>query len=122
MLPATKDDPRQRKPDITLAGEQLGWKPVVSILHFDFYIFVYFGVVFALFSPQLKNGHFFALSTILLALITAALYSACICYIECIFFVCIYAGTCAHWAGEGHRLLQKRKPTGVVVCNIIFVV
>jgi UDP-glucuronate decarboxylase len=30
MLPATKDDPRQRKPDITLAGEQLGWKPVVS--------------------------------------------------------------------------------------------
>lgn len=32
MLPATKDDPRQRKPDITLAGQQLGWKPVVSFL------------------------------------------------------------------------------------------
>jgi hypothetical protein len=33
MLPATKDDPRQRKPDITLAGQQLDWKPVVSSSH-----------------------------------------------------------------------------------------
>lgn len=31
MLPATKDDPRQRKPDITTAGERLGWKPVVPV-------------------------------------------------------------------------------------------
>ena len=29
---ATKDDPRQRKPDITTAGEQLGWKPMVYLL------------------------------------------------------------------------------------------
>eukprot|EP01034_Spumella_vulgaris_P029391 gene29391-36440_t len=31
MLPATKDDPKQRKPDITCAGRELGWKPVVSV-------------------------------------------------------------------------------------------
>mmetsp|Transcript_16797 Transcript_16797/g.23108 ORF Transcript_16797/g.23108 Transcript_16797/m.23108 type:complete len:423 (+) Transcript_16797:93-1361(+) len=31
MLPATKDDPRQRKPDITTAGERIGWKPVVPV-------------------------------------------------------------------------------------------
>eukprot|EP00600_Ochromonadales_sp_CCMP1393_P007890 CAMPEP_0174968032 /NCGR_PEP_ID=MMETSP0004_2-20121128/7906_1 /TAXON_ID=420556 /ORGANISM="Ochromonas sp., Strain CCMP1393" /LENGTH=446 /DNA_ID=CAMNT_0016217215 /DNA_START=65 /DNA_END=1405 /DNA_ORIENTATION=- len=31
MLPATKDDPRQRKPDITTANKQLGWKPVVPV-------------------------------------------------------------------------------------------
>ena len=31
MLPATKDDPRQRKPDITVAKEQLGWEPKVSV-------------------------------------------------------------------------------------------
>jgi len=29
MLPATKDDPRKRKPDITVAGRELGWKPQV---------------------------------------------------------------------------------------------
>ena len=31
MLPATKDDPKQRKPDITTAKEQIGWKPVVPV-------------------------------------------------------------------------------------------
>lgn len=31
MLPATKDDPKQRKPDITTAREQLGWQPVVPV-------------------------------------------------------------------------------------------
>lgn len=31
MLPATKDDPRQRRPDITTAKEQLGWQPVVHV-------------------------------------------------------------------------------------------
>lgn len=30
-LPATQDDPRQRKPDITTANEQLGWSPKVSV-------------------------------------------------------------------------------------------
>jgi UDP-glucuronate decarboxylase len=30
-LPATKDDPRQRKPDITVAGRELGWMPVVNV-------------------------------------------------------------------------------------------
>jgi UDP-glucuronate decarboxylase len=30
-LPANKDDPRQRKPDITVANTQLGWKPVVPV-------------------------------------------------------------------------------------------
>jgi len=30
MLPATKDDPRKRKPDITVAGRELGWKPQVK--------------------------------------------------------------------------------------------
>jgi UDP-glucuronate decarboxylase len=29
--PLPSDDPAQRKPDITLAGEMLGWKPVVSV-------------------------------------------------------------------------------------------
>jgi UDP-glucuronate decarboxylase len=29
--PAPADDPRQRKPDITLAGEKLGWKPTVAL-------------------------------------------------------------------------------------------
>ena len=29
MLPATKDDPRKRKPDITVAGREIGWKPQV---------------------------------------------------------------------------------------------
>jgi dTDP-glucose 4,6-dehydratase len=29
--PAWEDDPRQRRPDITLAREQLGWEPVVSL-------------------------------------------------------------------------------------------
>ena len=27
-LPATTDDPRQRKPDITVAKEKIGWAPV----------------------------------------------------------------------------------------------
>ena len=31
MLPATKDDPRQRKPDITTAKEQLNWEPKVPV-------------------------------------------------------------------------------------------
>ncbi len=31
MLPATKDDPKQRKPDITTANTQIGWKPVVPV-------------------------------------------------------------------------------------------
>jgi UDP-glucuronate decarboxylase len=31
MLPATKDDPKQRRPDITTAGLQIGWKPVVPV-------------------------------------------------------------------------------------------
>lgn len=31
MLPATKDDPKQRKPDITTAMTQIGWKPVVPV-------------------------------------------------------------------------------------------
>ncbi|HAR46447.1 MAG: NAD-dependent dehydratase [Nitrospirae bacterium GWC2_57_13] len=29
--PLPSDDPRQRCPDITLAGEKLGWKPLVSV-------------------------------------------------------------------------------------------
>lgn len=29
--PLPSDDPTQRQPDITLAGEKLGWKPVVSV-------------------------------------------------------------------------------------------
>jgi UDP-glucuronate decarboxylase len=29
--PLPTDDPRQRQPDITLAGEQLGWKPKVTL-------------------------------------------------------------------------------------------
>ena len=30
-LPATKDDPQQRKPDITTAKKHLGWQPVVDV-------------------------------------------------------------------------------------------
>jgi len=30
-LPATKDDPKQRRPDISTALEQLGWKPIVPV-------------------------------------------------------------------------------------------
>jgi len=30
-LPATKDDPRKRKPDISVANQHLGWKPVVHV-------------------------------------------------------------------------------------------
>jgi UDP-glucuronate decarboxylase len=29
--PLPTDDPRQRKPDISLAGSKLGWKPTVSL-------------------------------------------------------------------------------------------
>ena len=29
--PLPVDDPKQRQPDITLAGEKLGWKPNVSV-------------------------------------------------------------------------------------------
>jgi UDP-glucuronate decarboxylase len=29
--PLPSDDPAQRKPDITLAGQMLGWKPGVSV-------------------------------------------------------------------------------------------
>jgi hypothetical protein len=31
MLPATKDDPKQRRPDITTAKMQLGWEPRVPV-------------------------------------------------------------------------------------------
>jgi UDP-glucuronate decarboxylase len=31
FLPATKDDPRQRKPDITTAKTQIGWQPKVPV-------------------------------------------------------------------------------------------
>ena len=31
MLPATKDDPRQRKPDITCARNNIGWSPKVPV-------------------------------------------------------------------------------------------
>lgn len=31
FLPATKDDPTQRKPDITTAKRELGWEPKVSV-------------------------------------------------------------------------------------------
>ena len=31
LLPATQDDPSQRKPDITVAKKELGWKPVVKV-------------------------------------------------------------------------------------------
>jgi UDP-glucuronate decarboxylase len=30
-LPLPEDDPKQRQPDITLAGEKLNWKPVVTL-------------------------------------------------------------------------------------------
>jgi UDP-glucuronate decarboxylase len=29
--PLPSDDPQQRQPDITLAGQKLGWKPMVSV-------------------------------------------------------------------------------------------
>jgi UDP-glucuronate decarboxylase len=29
--PLPSDDPSQRRPDITLAGQMLGWKPIVSV-------------------------------------------------------------------------------------------
>lgn len=31
ILPATKDDPKQRRPDITTAKKQLGWSPKVPV-------------------------------------------------------------------------------------------
>ena len=31
FLPLPQDDPRQRKPDITLAKEKLGWEPAVKL-------------------------------------------------------------------------------------------
>jgi len=31
MLPATRDDPRKRKPDITVAKQELGWAPRVRV-------------------------------------------------------------------------------------------
>jgi UDP-glucuronate decarboxylase len=31
FLPSTADDPRQRKPDITVAQEKIGWKPTVPV-------------------------------------------------------------------------------------------
>ena len=31
FLPLPQDDPRQRQPDITLAGEKLGWKPEIGL-------------------------------------------------------------------------------------------
>ena len=38
VLPATKDDPRQRKPDITTAKTHLGWEPKVGIFIINLYI------------------------------------------------------------------------------------
>ena len=29
--PLPEDDPRQRRPDITLAGDKLGWQPKVTL-------------------------------------------------------------------------------------------
>jgi UDP-glucuronate decarboxylase len=31
FMPLPQDDPRQRQPNITLAEEQLGWEPTVSL-------------------------------------------------------------------------------------------
>lgn len=31
FLPGTKDDPKQRKPDITVAREKIGWSPSVAV-------------------------------------------------------------------------------------------
>ncbi len=31
FLPATKDDPKQRRPDITVAKENIGWSPKVPV-------------------------------------------------------------------------------------------
>ena len=31
MLPKTEDDPRQRKPDIRVAKQELGWYPQVAV-------------------------------------------------------------------------------------------
>lgn len=31
FYPLPQDDPKQRKPDITLAGEKLGWKPIIEL-------------------------------------------------------------------------------------------
>jgi UDP-glucuronate decarboxylase len=31
FLPSTTDDPKQRKPDITVAREKIGWKPTVPV-------------------------------------------------------------------------------------------
>lgn len=31
FLPATRDDPKQRKPDITTAGREIGWSPKVPV-------------------------------------------------------------------------------------------
>jgi len=33
-LPATKDDPQQRRPDITTAKREIGWEPVVCVVMF----------------------------------------------------------------------------------------
>jgi|TARA_B110000305_G_scaffold99367_1_gene112000 UDP-glucuronate decarboxylase len=30
-LPATQDDPSQRKPDIAVAKREIGWSPVVTV-------------------------------------------------------------------------------------------
>ena len=38
-LPRTEDDPKQRKPDISLAEREIGWKPMVShVMSFRFCI------------------------------------------------------------------------------------
>ena len=34
-LPATKDDPKQRRPDITLAKQKLNWEPKTSVVSAD---------------------------------------------------------------------------------------
>ncbi len=31
FLPATQDDPKQRRPDITTAKEKIGWSPKVPV-------------------------------------------------------------------------------------------
>lgn len=41
-LPATKDDPKKRRPDISLAIRELGWEPAFSVEEGLFYAISYF--------------------------------------------------------------------------------
>jgi hypothetical protein len=51
FLPATQDDPRKRKPDITVAKEQLGWSPQVDVKSGVLKTINYFRLVRSLSSP-----------------------------------------------------------------------